>query len=103
MDVMYVSDKSNNSVTSVSKQGHVKAIYKDNGLSYPTGICTNKSGVVYVVGHDSHTVHQMDTDSGEFKLLLDHKNGLGSPWSLCYCDVEDRMYVGNFHDPFQLK
>ena len=55
---------------------------------------------MYVLGQVSNTVHQLDPNTGEFKLLLDHKDGLSSPWSISYCDVEDKMYIGMYNDTF---
>ena len=104
---MYVIDDNQDSVVLLSLNGDVKAVYKDKGLEKPQGICVHKSGVVYVAGSDSRTVHQLDPDSGEFKLLLDQKDGLYRPYSISYCDVEDKMYVGmsstNILKVFELK
>ena len=49
---------------------------------------------MHVVGYSSDTVYQLDPDSGEFRLLLDKKDGLIAPYSVSYCDIEDKINVG---------
>ena len=95
MNGVYVSDVDNNSVTLMTLDGDVKAVYKDKRQRDPAGICVHKSGVVYVVGQGSFTVHQLDPVSGKFKLL---NHGPNRPYSISYCDVEDKMYVGLYHE-----
>ena len=83
-----------NTVTLMTLNGDVKAVYKDNSLQGVQGMCVHKSGLVYVVGEGSNTVHQLDPDSGEFKLLLEKKDGIRKPYSISYCELEDKMYIG---------
>ena len=107
MSGMYVSDYEKQSVTLLTMYGDVKAVYKDNGLKHPAGIYVHKSGLVYLAGYISNTLHQIDPHSGEFRLLLDATGGLNCPWNISYCDVEDKMYVGMFFekhlDVFEMK
>ena len=78
----------------MTMHGKVKAVFQDKSLQNPHGICVTKSGLVYVVGSGSHTVHQLDPVSGTFKLLLDKKDGLNMPVSISYSDEENKMYIG---------
>ena len=96
MTHIYVTDRGNNSVTLMSLNGDVIAVYKDktNKLQMPYGLCVHKSGLVYVVGYYSKTVHELDPESGEFKVVLDGKDGLYYPLSISYCEIEDNMYIG---------
>ena len=96
MTNIYVTDWRNNSVTSMSLNGDVKAVYKDktDKLSGPAGVYVHTSGLVYVVGHLSHTVHELDPESGEFKVILEKQDGLDFPRSISYCEIEDKIYIG---------
>ena len=80
MTNIYVTDYDNNSVTLMSLNGDVKAVYKDktDRLHSPYGVYVHTSGLVYVVGSESNTVHELDPESGEFKVVLEKKDGLDS-------------------------
>ena len=96
MTNIYVADYINDSVTLMSLNGDVKAVYRNKtySLKGPYGLCVHKSGLVYVVGGLSHTVHVLDPESGEFKIVLEKKDGLDRPVSISYCETEDKMYIG---------
>ena len=38
---------------------------------------------------------KFDPDNGQFKLLLERKDGLEYPVSVSYCDFENKMYIVN--------
>ena len=92
--MMYVSDSNQNSVTLITLDGKVKAVYTDDALKGLYGICVNKSGIVYVVGYGSKTLHQIVPGSDKLELLLDKKDGLAKPIAITYCDMEDKIYLG---------
>ena len=94
MNSIYIVDAITCSVTLLTLGGDVKAVFKDSRLQYPSGLYVHKSGLVYVVDHRNNTICQLDPDSGEFKLVLEQKDGLESPWNITYCEVEDKLYVG---------
>ena len=62
MTIIYVTDSGNNHVTLLSLNREVKAEYKDetNELQNPCGPCVHNSGLVYMVGRDSHTIHEFE-------------------------------------------
>lgn len=94
MGETFVSDETVESVTRLTSNGEVKTVYKDSELKCPKGICVHKSSLVYVVGYVSNTVHQLDPDSGEFKTVLEQKDGIKKPLSVSYCELEDKIYIG---------
>ena len=47
-----------------------------------------------MVGYSSHTVHDLEPESGEFKVVLEEKDRLNFPLSISYCEREDKMYIG---------
>lgn len=96
MTTAYIADyRFKGTVTLMSMEGEIKAIYEDKYLQSPNYIYIHKSGLVYIVGCGSHTLHQFDPDKGQFKLLLERKDGLEYPVSIGYCDLENQMYVAN--------
>ena len=92
--IIYVPDFWEHSVTLLTLNGKVKAVFKDKTLLHPKGICVNRSGIVFVAGFSSNTVHQIVPGSDKLELLLDQNNGLQNPITINYCDFEDKLYVG---------
>ncbi|XP_053385752.1 uncharacterized protein LOC123538994 [Mercenaria mercenaria] len=91
---IYVSDQDRDTVTSMTFDGKVKAIYKDDQLSQPCQLTVDESGTVYVCGVDSHNVHQLSSDLTKVKILLDKSHGINQPTSAAYCQNNNRLYVG---------
>ncbi|XP_053399921.1 uncharacterized protein LOC128557134 [Mercenaria mercenaria] len=94
--LIYVSDRDNNSVTSMTFDGKVKAIYKDNQLTAPFQLAVDREGLVYVCGRGSNNVHQLSSDLTKINILLNDKHELVKPVSVALCEDENRLYIGSF-------
>ena len=98
MTEMYVTDDTKDTITLITMNGDVKAVYQHESVQKPRGIRVAQSDIVYVVAFN--TLHQLDPVSGTFKLLLDEKDGLDSPASLSFSEQEDISYVGSWRSGF---
>ncbi|XP_053386352.1 uncharacterized protein LOC128550733 [Mercenaria mercenaria] len=91
---IYVSDWDRHTVTSITFDGKIKAIYKDDKLAQPSQLTVDDSGTVYVCGSASHNVHQLSSDLTKVKILLNESHGMNRPVSVAYCKGNNRLYVG---------
>ncbi|XP_045177997.2 uncharacterized protein LOC123538096 [Mercenaria mercenaria] len=95
---IYVSDWDRDTVTSLTFDGKVKAIYKDDQLSEPCQLTVDESGTVYVCWAESNNVHQLSSDLTKVKILLNESHGINIPLSVAYCQNNNRLYVGMFNN-----
>jgi hypothetical protein len=94
--MIYVSDWSRHTVTCLTYDGKMKAIYKDDQLKCPQQLAVDEYGSVYVCGHDSNNVHQLSHNLTKVKILLDKNHGIDSPTSIAYCQHTKRLFVGMY-------
>ncbi|XP_060588316.1 uncharacterized protein LOC132743771 [Ruditapes philippinarum] len=92
--MIYVSDCDRHTVTCLTFDGTVKAIYKDDQLKCPLQLAVDEYGSVYVCGRDSNNVHQLSHDLTKVKILLDKNHGMYTPASIAYCQNTKRLLVG---------
>ncbi|XP_053383814.1 protein wech-like [Mercenaria mercenaria] len=90
---LYISDSETNTVTCMTLEGKVKAIYKDDQLTSPLHMAIDGTGLVYVCGRTSNNIHQLSSDLKKGIVLLD-RHELTSPTSVAYCTKRKRLYVG---------
>ncbi|XP_060606589.1 uncharacterized protein LOC132758897 [Ruditapes philippinarum] len=91
--MIYVSDWSSNTVTCLTFDGKVKAIYKDDQLKRPQQLAVDEYESVYVCGCHSNNVHQLSHDLTKVKILLDNSHGILRPTSIAYCRKHKRLFV----------
>ncbi|XP_053386649.1 uncharacterized protein LOC128550836 [Mercenaria mercenaria] len=91
---IYVSDWSSDTVTSMTFDGKVKAIYKDVQLSTPYQLTVDDPGSVYVCEIHSNNVHQLSSDLTKVKILLNTSHGMNQPVSVVHCNNGNKLYVG---------
>ncbi|XP_060583215.1 uncharacterized protein LOC132739517 [Ruditapes philippinarum] len=94
--MIYVSDCDKNTVTCLTFDGKVKAIYKDDQLKFPQQLTVDEYGSVYVCGRDSNNVHQLSHDLTKVEILLDKNHGIDTPTSIAYCQHTKRLFVGMY-------
>lgn len=66
---LYVSDRVNNSVTNLTLDGKVKAIYKNKDMRLPHGIAMDRDGNVYVCNLGVGNIHQLSEDGNKIQTL----------------------------------
>ncbi|XP_060579432.1 uncharacterized protein LOC132736337 [Ruditapes philippinarum] len=76
---MYVSDKDRNTVTCLSEEGKVIAVYGGDVLKGPRGVSVDNGGHVFVCGRASNDLCQIMVKSGKIEYLLERSQGLKQP------------------------
>ena len=94
---IYISDCNENIVASMTFDGKLKALYKDDQLAAPFQLTVDGEGLVYICGRGSNNVHQLSADLTRIKLLVDEKQKLLKPVSVAVCENVKRLYIGAFN------
>jgi DNA-binding beta-propeller fold protein YncE len=87
---IYVTDVDKNSVTSMTLDGNVNAVYKDKDLKKPGGITVDKDGYVYVYSTDTRSVHQMTADLSRVQIIIEDVSG----GAITFSSTENKLYLG---------
>jgi hypothetical protein len=90
---LYVSDWQRNTVTRLSWKGAVTGVYRDEAGTKMAGIAVGLDGCIYVCKRTSHSIVKLSPDCRYATTVLEEKHGLKFPWTLCFCDVENKLYV----------
>ncbi|XP_060573359.1 uncharacterized protein LOC132731236 [Ruditapes philippinarum] len=91
--MIYVSDLDKQTVTCLTHDGKVKAVYKDDHLNLPYQLAVDEYGSVYVCGAVSDNIHILSSDLTKVKILIDTNDGLDKPESVAYCPITKRLFV----------
>lgn len=94
-DYIYVSDWYRNAVTRLSWKGEVTGVYKDKIGTKMAGLAVASDGNVLVCKRTSHSIVKLSPDCKLDEIVLEEKHGLKYPWSLCFCEEENKLYVDN--------
>jgi uncharacterized protein YjiK len=89
--LLYISDRGNDSIVSVSLQGEVTATYKHTDLSSPRGMLLLDDGSLLVCRPGNGTIHKVNGDLKQAKIIHQDKTRLQS---ICYSSCYDVVYVG---------
>jgi hypothetical protein len=92
---IYVSDWHRNTVTRLTWKGEVTAVYKDNLGTKMAGVAVASDGSVFACKRTSHSIVKLNPNLSINDIILEEKHGLKYPWSLCFCDEENKLYVDN--------
>ena len=65
------------------------------GLKYPSGMCTDTSGNIYIVGCDSQNVVQVLPDGSNSRVLIDKFKSIQKPLCLFYNKNKDILVVAS--------
>lgn len=93
---IYVSDNSRYTVTSLTLEGKVNAIYQESDLRKPVGLTVDPDGSVYVVGSSmySSTIHKLTDNCRKVQVFENYSHGIACPRCITYCRKEHKLYVG---------
>lgn len=92
---IYVSDWHRNAVTRLSLKGEVTGVYRDSAGTKIAGLAVASDGSVYVCKRSSHSIMKLSPNCDMNEIILEEKHGLKYPWSLCFCEEENKLYVDN--------
>jgi sugar lactone lactonase YvrE len=70
-NTIYVSDFNKDSVTSLTLDGHIKAIYKDKDLKQPWGITVDDEDNVYVCSTGNNCIHRLSPECEKLQVFQD--------------------------------
>jgi DNA-binding beta-propeller fold protein YncE len=91
---LYVTDRKQHSVTSLTLDGKVKAIYTDKDLKDPRDITVDKHGYVYVVSCGTHNIQQLTADLNKVQVLIDDVYGT----EITYSSTENKLYTDDINN-----
>ncbi|XP_052789305.1 uncharacterized protein LOC128223886 [Mya arenaria] len=94
----YVTNYSKHKLVTLDKDGQVLSTLEDPELQRPSGLCVSPSGHVFVCGHVSNTMLQVDWE-GRQKLATVARavDGLLWPQSVRLSEHTSSLIVGNFN------
>ncbi|XP_045194841.2 uncharacterized protein LOC123550478 [Mercenaria mercenaria] len=93
---IYVSDKDRNTVTRLSEDGKVIAVYGGGVLKGPRGVSIDDAGHVFVCGRASNDLCQIMVSSGKVEFLLERSQGLKQPHGIvCH---GNRVFISSCGD-----
>ncbi|XP_053401186.1 uncharacterized protein LOC128557615 [Mercenaria mercenaria] len=86
-ETIYLASCSKNTVTSMTLDGKIKAIYKDNALKSPYGVTVDSEGLVYVLS--SGNTHQLTGDCNKIQTLLEDVYAT----EITFSHTDNRLYI----------
>ncbi|KAH3708275.1 hypothetical protein DPMN_067722 [Dreissena polymorpha] len=97
-DKLYITNNSQHKLLTLARNGSVLATFTDPALQGPRGIHVTPAGQVLVIGAQSNTILQIDSE-GKRKLatLVTQKAGLVNPRSVCYNRHTASIIVGSLN------
>ncbi|XP_060579849.1 uncharacterized protein LOC132736676 [Ruditapes philippinarum] len=70
-NTIYASDYDKDSVTSLTLDGHIKAIYKDKDLNGPWGLTVDDEDNVYVSSTGNNCIHRLSPECKKLQVFQD--------------------------------
>ena len=92
-EIIYASDAVTNTVSSITFEGKVIAVFKDSQLSRPYELTVDESGAVFVCGQETNNVQQLSSDLTRVKTLLNENDGVNIPVGISLCQKNKRLCV----------
>ncbi|XP_052779683.1 uncharacterized protein LOC128216958 [Mya arenaria] len=93
---LYVT-KSDSKLITLDKTGQVVSTVEDSDIIDPIGLCVSPSGHVFVCGHGSYTVVQVDQEGTQKLATVASKaDGLCQPLSVWFSEQTSTLIVGNY-------
>ncbi|WAR30574.1 hypothetical protein MAR_033116 [Mya arenaria] len=95
-NTIYLNNSSENTVTALTREGHVLGhVEIDDSVFSRLGITTDSAGRVYVCGL-SNTLLLVSPETGTVKRLLGMQGGIASPNCLAFCKWTNNLIIGCF-------
>ncbi|XP_060593003.1 uncharacterized protein LOC132747600 [Ruditapes philippinarum] len=89
--VIYLTEPTENNVTSLTLDGKVNAVYRDRYMSKPEQITVDNEGYIYVCCEDN--IYQLSGDLSYGHILIDDRG-----MTITYCNSNHRLYLVYVND-----
>ncbi|KAH3846414.1 hypothetical protein DPMN_088715 [Dreissena polymorpha] len=89
---LYVTNRSNHKLLTLSVDGTVLSSLEDPALLNPIGVHVSEAGQLLVCGEGSNNLVQVDSERG-MVTLASEENGLHYPYSVYYSERTSRLIV----------
>lgn len=98
LGTLFISDKENHSVISMTLDGEFMDEYKHHDLIQPRGLCVSRTGALYVCSFASHMIHHLSEYCEGICTMsvADKEHPAPFPFSIAYSDTLHVLYVGQF-------
>ncbi|KAH3897664.1 hypothetical protein DPMN_021857 [Dreissena polymorpha] len=99
-DRLYITNRYQNKLHTLARDGTLLATYTDPALRGPYGLHVTPAGQVLVCGGLSSTVLQVDREGSRklATLYTGEMDGVMWPWSVCYSSTTSSIIVGQWGD-----
>ncbi|XP_052064538.1 uncharacterized protein LOC127704475 [Mytilus californianus] len=95
-DNIYHSNQNENAVACYDSKGKLQWTFRNKSvLKNPRGIAVDTDGNVYVAGMNSQNVVFISPNGKQNRVVLDAKDGLNNPTSLCISKSRKQLLVAN--------
>ncbi|KAL4230372.1 hypothetical protein ACF0H5_010755 [Mactra antiquata] len=92
---MFVADW-NNGLVCFDGEGSYLTTIKDNALRNVYGACVDNRGNIFVTSVNSHNVIQYTEDGNKIGVVVQQKDGINGPISVCYHQGLNRLFIIKF-------
>ncbi|CAC5399706.1 unnamed protein product [Mytilus coruscus] len=95
-DNIYHSNQNKNAVACYDSKGKLQWTFRNESvLKNPRGIAVDNDGNVYVAGMNSQNIVFISPNGKQNRVVLDAKDGLNNPTSLCISKSRKQLLVAN--------
>ena len=74
-------------------KGYRMSCFSDPELKQPYGICNGMNGTMFVAGKKSNNIVQFNSKGDKLGVILQEKDGIHDPYSVCWDRVNSRLLV----------
>ncbi|KAK3611290.1 hypothetical protein CHS0354_004936 [Potamilus streckersoni] len=89
--LVYVTVSNTNSLHCFNMKGRKMYTYSPDNLKWPYGVAVDREDNIYVVGHDSHNIHQLSPEGCLIQVIT---TGVPqNPWAICFDNIRDTFII----------
>ncbi|KAL3890902.1 hypothetical protein ACJMK2_003173 [Sinanodonta woodiana] len=97
---VYVNVSSTNSLLCFNMEGKKEYTYSPDNLKLPLGVAVDRDDNIYVVGYDSHNIHQLSSEGCILQVIT---TGVPQyPWAISFDNSGDTFIITNSSDQAKL-
>ncbi|WAR20113.1 hypothetical protein MAR_001951 [Mya arenaria] len=103
-DVIYVTDRGQETVTKLDTSGRIISVSRDKGISLPYGITAIGQGAFFC-SYGNNGIQACDNTRGQgtkdetvaMTTILKTKDGIRHPMCLCFDEEREMIYISSYH------